>query len=104
MGMLGELETTLDSVNKDLESSTATIEEKEGKLIQTELNKRTLISKEEKVSLMCTLTELETTLDSLKKDLESSKATTEQNEGKLVDLRCFESLGLMRKMYTNRIP
>jgi len=43
MGMLGELETTLDSVNKDLESSTATIEEKEGKLIQTELNKRTMI-------------------------------------------------------------
>lgn len=55
--------------------------------LQTELDKRTLVSKEEKSSLMGRLRELETALDSLNKNLESSRAIAEEKEGKIVDLQ-----------------
>jgi DNA repair exonuclease SbcCD ATPase subunit len=58
--------------------------DEENNSLRTELDRRTLVSEEEKVKLKGRLRELETTLESLNKNLESFRAIAEQKEGKIV--------------------
>jgi DNA repair exonuclease SbcCD ATPase subunit len=57
--------------------------EEENKSLQTELDKRTMVSEEEKRRVR----ELETTFNSLNKELESSRAIAEEKKLQLVDLQ-----------------
>jgi chromosome segregation ATPase len=81
--------STLNSLQSEVSSlSTAKmfLEDKTNTL-QSEMDRRTLFSKEEKVNLKGTIRELETSLDSVKKDIESSRAMEEKKEGQIVELR-----------------
>lgn len=61
--------------------------EEENNYLRTELDRRTLVAEEEKVSLKGKLRELETAHESLKKDLEYFRAIAKEKEGKIVVLQ-----------------
>lgn len=59
----------------------------ENKYLRTQLERRTSVSKEEKVSLEGRVRDLQTTFNSLNKEFESSRCSAEEKEKKLVDLQ-----------------
>lgn len=61
--------------------------EEENNYLRTELDRRTLVTEEEKVSLKGRLRELETAHEYLKKDLEYLRDIAKEKEGKIVVLQ-----------------
>lgn len=58
--------------------------DEENNSLQIELDRRALVSEQEKVTLTGRVRDLETGLESLNKDIESFRAITEEKEGKIV--------------------
>jgi chromosome segregation ATPase len=96
----------LESLNADLQDQVSSVAaakmflEEETNSLQSEMDRRTLVSEEEKVNLKGTLRELERSLDSVKKDLESSRAMEEKKEGQIVELR-HQLLDLRHELLDN---
>ena len=102
-GRVRELQTTFNSLNKELESTAKEKKslldelssiyagkmffEEEYKSLQTELDTRTLVSEDEKVRLEGRVRELQTTFNSLNKELEFSRVIAEDKKGQLVDIQ-----------------
>ena len=80
-----------ESVHLDLQvqisshSDSQMFNEEKTNSLQREMDTRTLVSEEEKVYLKGIVKELETSVDSLNKDLESSRAMEQEKHAQIVE-------------------
>jgi len=89
LAMAEEKKNQLASLQDELSSISAgkMFLEEETMSLQTELDRTTLVAKEEKVRLEGRVRELQTTFNSLNTELESSRAIAEEKKQQLVDLQ-----------------